>query len=312
MSDRRQRKFFPAFIMGFPALVTFVALGFAVPLLFQAKSFVESSVRVTGQVVSIREQESCSTYTTDRQGRSLTSKQTRCTTLLYPVVKFTTLTGEPHEHEIMKFVNRFDEKPGDPVQLRYLRDNPWQVQLDDWQAIWGLPLGLLALGGVFGAAWFGMLRVNRRVGPLPEPRMPGAMRAHMKVPVWVTVVTLLVPGLLALLTGTIAAGAIEFWQNSRLTQAIVVSAAAGPEETPVFRYRDHRGQEIEGEPETPPFETFNVAGMPTQIRHRLDDPAVFRAAPTAFSIWKPGIVVGMFALLFGVVMVAALRFMARG
>ena len=304
-----RRGVIPGFIIGFPALVTLLALGFGVPLMFQAKDFVDSSVAVPGQVVSIREQTDCSTTRYDRQGRSTTSSRTECFTVIYPTVKFTTLVGEPHEHEIMKFVIRFDEKPGDRVDLRYLRENPFLVQLDDWKAIWGLPLGLMALALVFGGIWAGMIWINRRARAkgLTSYRGKGE-----RVPIWVTITTLLIPGLMAWLTGVLAAGAIEFYSNARLTNAVVVQAAASSTDYPVFEFIDHRGQKVTGEPETSPFETFNVVGMPTHILHRTDDSSVFRAAPSVYSTWKPTITVGLFALLFGGGFVGALRFIARG
>ena len=84
---------------------------------------------------------------------------------------------------------------------------------------------------------------------------------------------------MAWLTGVLAAGAIEFYSNARLTNAVVVQAAASSTDYPVFEFIDHRGQKVTGEPETSPFETFNVVGMPTHILHRTDDSSVFRAAP---------------------------------
>ena len=303
------QRLIPGFIIGFPALVTIVALGFAIPLLFQAKGFVAASVPVAGELVSVRELTECTTTRFDRNGNSMTGTRQVCSTILYPTVRYTTRSGEVHEHETMKFVNRLDEKPGEALGLRYLKDNPYQVQLDDWKVIWGLPLGLLATGGLFGFFWFGMLWMNRRA------RAAGAVATRgpkQHVPVWVTIATLILPGALALLTGVMATDTFEFYQNSRLTEAVVLKASQTSTDEPVIRYSNQWGERMQGQPETAPFDKLNVAGAPTKVRHRLDDPVVFRVAPTMWSIWKPTIAVAIFAALFGVILVGALRFIRSG
>ncbi len=308
MANGRKRGLIPGFIIGFPALVTIMALGFAVPLLLQAKDFVAESASVQGEVVSVRELTECSTSQFDRNGRSITGTRQTCATVFYPTVQFTAQTGAQHEHEIMKFVNRFHAKPGDVIALRYVRSDPYKVQLDNWQVIWGLPLGLTALGLLFGFFWGGMVWLNRKARASGTVAHRGP-RQH--IPIWVTLTTLVIPGALALLTGVMATDTWEFHQNSRLTDAVVVEASVSANDYPVLRFANQWGERVEDKPETSPFDRLNVANAPTKVRHRLDDPSIFRAAPTVWSIWKPTITVAIFALLFGVVLVSALRFIAR-
>ena len=169
--------------------------------------------------------------------------------------------------------------------------------------------GLLGLGLLFGFFWGGMLWLNRRA------RAAGAVERRgprQRVPIWVTLTTLLIPGALALLTGVMATDTWEFHQNSRLTDAVVVEASVSADDYPVLRFANQWGERVEGKPETSPFDRLNVANAPTKVRHRLDDPSIFRAAPTMWSIWKATITVAIFAALFGIILVGALRFVARG
>lgn len=306
MDQMRPVKPFPTFIMGFPAMVTLLALGFALPLTIQAWTFIADSDSVTAEVTDMRETVTCSER---RRPDSRIATETVCSTIYFPTVRYTTLSGERLENEVMSFLNDPGLSTGDEVAVRYVRDDPILVQIDRWRVNWGLPLGLWGGVVVFGGAFAGMVWVNRRARRSGR-MVPGF--APDPPPLWVTLVTLFFPFILSLLTALLASDTIDFYRNSRLTTAEVVQPMVESTDHPVLRFTDQFGQQVTGQTETNPFDTLNVAGRIIDVRHRLDDPAKFRAAVTSMSIWWPTVTVALFAAVFSFAFIGALVFMARG
>lgn len=309
MPDMRPEKPFPTFIMGFPALVALLAIGFGLPLAVQSWTFVEESALVTAEVTAMRDNTTCSERRVSSGSGSTSRYETVCSTVYFPTVRYQTEDGAQFENEVMGFLNDPGVEPGDRVDVRYRIADPIVVQFARWRTMWGLPVGLIGLGLFFGACFGGMAWANRKArlsgrmvpGPVPQP-----------MPVWVSVVTMILPLGMAALTGLIARDTIDFYQNSRVTSATVVEPMVDSTDHPVLEFVDHHGKTIIGATETNPFDTLNVAGRVIDVRYRLDEPAKFRAAVTSMSIWWPSLVLGIFASVFVLGFGGALVFMARG
>ncbi len=310
MPATRPARPIPSFMMGFPALVMVLALGFGLPLAWQARDFVRASEVVPAEVTAVRSTFDCSSNSTVPSGSGTRWRERNtCSEVFYPTVRYRTITGVAYENEVMGFLNGFDAAVGDRIDVRYRRDDPELVQVDRWATIWGIPLGLLAVGTAFGAFFFWLRSVNARAA------RSGAVETVMQaepLPLWVVATTLIAPFGLTYMTGVLASGTFEFWRNSEPAEAVIVAPMQSSTDPPVLRFADRRGNEIEGEPETVPFEMLNVPGRAVPVLYRTDDPHVFRAAPGAMSIWWPTITVGIFAGVFGVALVGALVFMSRG
>lgn len=287
----------PGVIVGFPLLAALALLGLGLPLLWDAREFTRASGVTEGRVTALRSETHCSGTGDDRT----------CSTVHHPTVRYAQpITGETYELETARPLSARLVTVGERVRLRYRLDAPRVVRLDDWRALWAAPVGLTLAGALALAAFVALRRQSRRTArPAPADAAPPA-----PVPRWVTAATLAFPALLALVTVGFARDAAAFLHASRPTTGVVLEPATGPDARPLFRYVDHEGAVHEGRPETTPWEAVPAAGVELGLRHRLDDPRVFRVTPHARSLWMPTIVLGVFAALVGAAFVGALRFMA--
>lgn len=294
---RPPRPALPGFVVGAPLFVGLILLCLGLPLAWQAWEFRSAGHRAEGVVTALRSETRCSGAGRDR----------RCTRVWRPTVRFSQpVTGETLEVETAQSLSSPRFRPGDRAPLRYLREQPRMVRIDDWRAVWAVPGALL---GAAALAFAGGLALRRHARRHARPAAPTAP-ASTPPPRWVTAATLVFPAAMALSTGLLARDAAEFRAASRLTTGEVIEPATGPDARPLFRYRDHEGRLREGRPETSPWTDFAAAGVTSPIRHRLDDPAVFRATPSALSLWAPTLVLGLATAFFGGALIAALRFMA--
>lgn len=295
------KPFIPGFILGFPALVALTLLGLGVPLTWQAFDFVQTSAPTQGELVSWRESRSC----TSSYQRSVGVNSVSCTTVWYPTVRYETDDGSAFENETMSTAAKDAYDVGDAVPLRFVRATPRLVRVDDWALIWAVPLGLCGAGLVAALSYWWLHRFSWR-----HAREDPLAATPTVVPRWASAVTLAVPTLLAIGAAFLAMDTLEFHRSSRLTSAVVVEPAKDDNAAAVLRYEDQFGELHQGSPESSAFGALNVVGLTVNVRHRVDDPHVFRVTTSEWSLWAPTLIAAGWAGVFAVAFIGALRFIA--
>lgn len=100
------------------------------------RSFVSTAIPTQGVVIDVVKRSS-----TDSKGRS--------SSVYYPVVKFTTPSGEPtvFESNLGTYPPQF--RKGNEVELLYNPQQPDSVMINSWMDLWFLPVMFTSLGSIF-------------------------------------------------------------------------------------------------------------------------------------------------------------------
>lgn len=142
-------------------------------------SFIETAAEAEGEVVNLV-----------RSGSSSGSSSGGST--YAPVVKFTAANGERYEFTSSAGSNPPSFRPGDRVRVYYLREDPYDAEIDDFFSLWGGALILGFLGTVFSAFGFGFLlpgvfsrrnnaRLRREGTPVQAEIQEVEYRRHIRV-----------------------------------------------------------------------------------------------------------------------------------
>jgi uncharacterized protein DUF3592 len=123
-----------AIILGAVTLVLGVICGV---LIFRTRAFLADSSTASGQVVNLVPRESCD--------RDNDHRETRCTTVYAPRVRFTTEDGRQIVFVSGTASNPPSHEEGDRVDVRYRTSDPGDARLDTLTGIW---LSSMVTGGL--------------------------------------------------------------------------------------------------------------------------------------------------------------------
>ncbi|PHJ57965.1 hypothetical protein VF14_28395 [Nostoc linckia z18] len=100
------------------------------------RSFVASAIPTQGTVIELVQR-----WSTDNKGRS--------SYVYYPVVQYTTRSGESTVFESTSGTNPPQFAKGQQIEILYVPDKPGSATINSWFSLWFLPLMFTGLGSIF-------------------------------------------------------------------------------------------------------------------------------------------------------------------
>ncbi|MFS0515914.1 DUF3592 domain-containing protein [Nostoc sp. UIC 10607] len=100
------------------------------------RSFVGTAVPAQGTIIDLVQR-----LSTDSKGRS--------SYVYYPVVEFTTPSGEPTVFEANSGSNPPEFTKGQQVEILYSPEKPNSAMINSWLSLWFLPVMFTSLGSIF-------------------------------------------------------------------------------------------------------------------------------------------------------------------
>ncbi|MHC0062451.1 DUF3592 domain-containing protein [Nostoc sp. UIC 10890] len=100
------------------------------------RSFVTSAIPAQGTIIDLVQ-------------RSSTDNKGRYSYVYYPVVKFTTSSGETTVFEANSGSNPPEFTKGQQVEILYSPEKPNSATINSWLSLWFLPIMFISLGSIF-------------------------------------------------------------------------------------------------------------------------------------------------------------------